>query len=58
MFAFEHVTDELSGKLLLVVKDAHNLLLFNAHRIHWRDCRRRGQAYRIADNAPFTQKVT
>ena len=37
-------TATLKTKLLLAVKHAHHLLLFNAHRIHWRDCRRRGQA--------------
>ena len=45
------------GAERLVVEDAHHLLLFNAHRVQRRDCRRRGHAYRVSDNAALAQKV-
>src|SRR6202049_2010242 len=36
--ALEHVSNELRGKLWLVVKHSHHLFLFNQRRADWRDC--------------------
>src|SRR5450755_2155007 len=56
--ALQHVVDELSGKLLLIVENTHHFCLFDTRRFNRSHSSRCGHPYWVPNNAAFPQKIT